>query len=77
MPSEASCDRLPQEVRTPVPEFGVHLSGDRGTIALCPQRLHATGRFLQAHSTSDRPPDGPHPNCCPKRVSPNLALVME
>ncbi|MEG3918553.1 hypothetical protein QUA07_05310 [Microcoleus sp. T3_A4] len=53
------------------------LSGDRGTIALCPQRLHATGRFLQAHSTSDRPPDGPHPNCCPKRVSPNLALVME
>ncbi|MEG4907054.1 hypothetical protein QUA85_11550 [Microcoleus sp. F8-C4] len=28
-------DRLPQEVRTPVPEFGVHLSGDRGTIALC------------------------------------------
>ncbi|MEG4353689.1 hypothetical protein QUA74_28845 [Microcoleus sp. LAD1_D3] len=42
-----------------------------------PQRLHATGRFLQAHSTSDRPPDGPHPNCCPKRVSPNLALVMK
>ncbi|MCT7952698.1 hypothetical protein NG798_23135 [Ancylothrix sp. C2] len=70
-------DRLLQKVRTPDPEFGVHLSGDRGTIALGPQRLHATGRFLQTRSTSDRPPDGPHPNCLAKRVSPNIALLME
>ncbi|MEG4596069.1 hypothetical protein QUB00_30295 [Microcoleus sp. F8_C2] len=40
-------------------------------------RLQATGRFLQAHSTSDRPPEIPHPNSCPKRVSPNISLVME